>query len=288
MSASKSEVVVLTVDGDMLLVSGSKLLDGILDVLHSTGLTHALGGNVSVAASTVPVSLEGLGVERNLDTKLLSDSVEEVSGHPELIGHGDTLARANLVLPLRRHDLSVDTGDVDTGVETGSVVCLNNVSGENLAGTDTTVVRTLGSGETVLGPSDRVISLVEHGVLLLDSEPDDLLLVSAHKLGALMSVVELVGGTVVVPALGEDNDVLASSERIRVDGGGSEIDIRIVAGSLVCGGTVKVPLGEVLDRSGLLVEGLTFRSDVELGINPNVLGKNSSVLGEVQVFLQLS
>lgn len=253
MSAGESHVVVLAVDGNVLLVSGSKLLDGSLNVLHSTGLSHRLGGHVGVTAGSVPVSLQGLGVEGDLDAKLLGNSVQQVSGHPQLIGHGDTLAGTNLVLPLGRHDLGVDTGDVDSGVETGSVVGLNNVSSKDLAGSDTTVVGALGSGETALGPSDGVIALVEHGVLLLDSEPDDLLLVGAHELGALVSVVELVGGSVVVPALGQNNNVVASSERIGVDGGGSEIDIRVVAGSLICGGAVKVPLGEVFDGSGLLV-----------------------------------
>lgn len=34
-------------------------------------------------------------------------------------------AGANLVLPLRGHDLGVDTGDVDTGVQAGTVVSLD-------------------------------------------------------------------------------------------------------------------------------------------------------------------
>ena len=288
MSASESHVVVLAVDGNVLLVSGSKLLDGSLNVLHSTGLSHRLGRHVGVAAGSVPVSLQRLGVEGDLDAKLLGNSVQQVSGHPQLIGHGDSLAGTNLVLPLGRHDLGVDSRDVDARVQTGSVVGLDNVSGKHLAGTNTTVVRTLGGGEASLGPADGVIALVEHGVLLLDSEPDDLLLVGAHELGALVSVVELVGGSIVVPALGQNNNVVASSERIGVDGGGSEIDIRVVAGGLFCGGSVKVPLGEILDGFGLLTQSLALGSDVKLGIDPDVLGKDSSVLGEFQVFCQLS
>lgn len=34
-------------------------------------------------------------------------------------------ARANLVLPLRGHNFGVDTGDVDTGVQAGTVVSLD-------------------------------------------------------------------------------------------------------------------------------------------------------------------
>jgi hypothetical protein len=70
-----------------------------------------------VAAGTVPVALEGLGVERGLDSPLLTDTEEEETGHPEVVAHVDTLARADLELPLRRHHLGVDTRDVDTGIQ---------------------------------------------------------------------------------------------------------------------------------------------------------------------------
>lgn len=59
---------------------------------------------------------------------LLADSDQEIPGHPEMISHVDTGARADLELPLTRHDFCVDTGDGDTGVETGSVMRLDHVS----------------------------------------------------------------------------------------------------------------------------------------------------------------
>jgi hypothetical protein len=52
-----------------------------------------------------------------------------------VVTHRDTLARANLELPLRGHHLSVDTTDVDTGVEAGAVVSLDEVTAEDLAST---------------------------------------------------------------------------------------------------------------------------------------------------------
>lgn len=133
--ASQSEVVVFTVDSDVLVVPLRELLDGSLDGLHSSGLTHRLGGVVGVGTSTVPVSLERLGVERDLDAPLLSNADKEVTGHPEVVAHGDTLTGADLVFPLGRHHLGVDTRDVDTGVEACAVVSLNEITGEDLAGT---------------------------------------------------------------------------------------------------------------------------------------------------------
>ena len=133
--ASKAELVVLTVDSDVLLVAAAKLLDGLLDDLKATLLAHRLGRVVGVAASTVPVTLERLGVEGNLDLPQLGHTDEEVACHPEVVAHLDTLARADLELPLRRHDLGVDTGDVDASVKAGAVVRLDQVTGNDLAGT---------------------------------------------------------------------------------------------------------------------------------------------------------
>ena len=138
MTTSETEVVVLAVDSDVLVVPLRELGDGLLDVLHASGLAHRLGGVVGVAPGAVPVALERLGVERDLDAPLLGDADEEVARHPEVVAHGDALAWADLELPLGGHDLGVDTRDVDTSVEAGTIVGLNQVAGENLSGTWTT------------------------------------------------------------------------------------------------------------------------------------------------------
>ena len=134
-SSSQSEIVVLAVHSDVVVVPLGKFLDGTFDCLHASRLTHLLGGVVGVAAGTIPVTLEGLGVEGNLDIPLLGNTDKEVAGHPEVVTHGDTLARSDLEFPLRRHHLGVDTRDVDTGVEAGAVVSLDEITGEHLAST---------------------------------------------------------------------------------------------------------------------------------------------------------
>lgn len=55
------------------------------------------------------------------------------------------------------------------------VVGLDEVAGEDLAGTDTTVVGTLGRGVAALGPLERPAVRVEERVLLLKTEPGDVL-----------------------------------------------------------------------------------------------------------------
>ena len=135
MTTGETEVVVLAVNSDVLVVPLGELLDGGFDSLDTSRLTHRLGGVVGVGTGAVPVTLERLGVEGDLDAPLLGDTHEEVAGHPEVVTHGDTLARANLELPLRGHDLSVDARDVDTCVETCTVVGLNQITGKDLAST---------------------------------------------------------------------------------------------------------------------------------------------------------
>lgn len=76
--------------------------------------------------------------------------------------------------------------------------------------------------------------MVEKSVLLLETEPRLVLRVGLHNLGALMSVVVFVGHTVGVPAFSQDDDVGAAAEGIREHGTGTQVDVRVVAGSLLC------------------------------------------------------
>jgi len=135
MTARKTKIVVLSVDGNVLVVLLAQLHDRLLDGFHTSRFPHSFRTVVGVAASAVPVTLEGFGVEGNLDAPLLSNSDEEITGHPEVVTHGDTLTRADLELPLGGHDLCIDTADVDARVQTSSVVSFDEITSENFAGT---------------------------------------------------------------------------------------------------------------------------------------------------------
>ena len=50
-----------------------------------------------------------------------------------MVTHRDTLAGADLELPLRRHDLGVDTGYINTSVEACTVMSLDQITSEDLA-----------------------------------------------------------------------------------------------------------------------------------------------------------
>ena len=102
-----------------------------------------------------------------------------------MISHVNTNARSDLILPLRREDLSVDPRDVDSRGEAELVVDLLDVAGDGDSGTSRAVVGALGGRESSLGPSKGPLGLgVEEGVLLLDSEPRLVLGSLLHGLGA--------------------------------------------------------------------------------------------------------
>lgn len=86
-TASETLLVTLTIDSNVLNMAGLKLLHGGLNDLHTALSTHRSGGDVGVETGTVPVTLDGLGVERDLDTELFSDTVEEETGHPQVVTH---------------------------------------------------------------------------------------------------------------------------------------------------------------------------------------------------------
>jgi hypothetical protein len=72
---SKAHGVIFSVNSNVLLVTTFKLLDGGFNVLHTTLHTHLLGREVAVKTGSVPVTWDWLGVEGDLGTELLSDTV---------------------------------------------------------------------------------------------------------------------------------------------------------------------------------------------------------------------
>lgn len=132
-TARETEFVVFTIHCDVLVVTLRELLDRLVNVLPSSGLTHRECAVVGVATSTVPITLERLGVEGNFDTPLLGNANQEVTCNPKVITHGNAFTGANLELPLSGHNLRVDTADVHAGIETSTVVRLDEITRKDLS-----------------------------------------------------------------------------------------------------------------------------------------------------------
>lgn len=109
------------------------------------------------------------------------------------------------------------------------------------ARTSTAVVGALGTWETALWPSVWGTIGVENSVLLFKTEPGLQILGELHNLIGVVAVIGLVGSTIVVIALGEDKDVVTTTEGVFEDGSGPQVDIRVATRSLVSGGSVEIP-----------------------------------------------
>ena len=200
----------------------------------------------------------------------------------ELVTDGNAKTRTDLILPLARHNLSVGARDLDASVEAGSVVCVGNDSSKAVVGTDRAVVRSLGSGITIVRPSKgpgRELGLrSDKGVLLLNAIPG--LFLWALVEDALHMVAEVGVGrhellTIAVlpsPSLGHHELVVALAEGIPVHCHGLHDDLGVVSGGLVAGGSVVVPLGKVSDRVDLVIDGTTFGAESDSrAVDPDVL-----------------
>ena len=153
----------------------------------------------------------------------------------------DTLAGANLEFPLTGHDLGVDTGNINAGIQASLVVSLDNVSAVDPACPDTTVIRTLRTGETALGPAVWPTIRTQKSVFLLETEPEMVFGVGVHQSLGLMTVIELVGASIRIPCLAKNEDVLAATERVWVFRDRSDVDVRVITWRLASRRTVKVP-----------------------------------------------
>lgn len=75
-------------------------------LLQTSFLTHLLGAEVGVAAGSVPVAWNRLGVKRGHNAKVFTNPVQEEAGNPQMVSHFNPLTRANLEFPLKNKTTS--------------------------------------------------------------------------------------------------------------------------------------------------------------------------------------
>merc|ERR1712151_469112 len=123
---SEAPLVSFAVGRDVLGMLCPELLDRGDDLPVAIGLAHRLCGVVGVAASTIPITRDRLGVEGDVHLLGLANADHQVAGHPEMVAAVDTHTRPDLVLPLARHDLRIRAGDLNARVEASLVVCFHD------------------------------------------------------------------------------------------------------------------------------------------------------------------
>ena len=83
-----------------------------------------------------------------------------------------------------------------------------------------------------------------------------MILSEVHDLGGVVAVVGLVGSAVVVVTLGEDENVVTTTEGVLEDSSGPQVDVGVAAGSLIGGRTIEIPNTQLTDVGDFLVNGL--------------------------------
>ena len=79
-----------------------QFLYGSLDMLHATLLPHRLGGEVAVGPRPIPISINGLGIKRDNDTKILRNPLEDIPMREENSERFNTLSNLSTHLAIQR------------------------------------------------------------------------------------------------------------------------------------------------------------------------------------------
>ena len=149
-----------------------------------------------------------------------------------MISQLDTLAGSDLVLPLCRHDFGISAGDLDVRVHACLVMRLDDITAVDTSSTDTAVVRALWSREASRRPTVRPPVRTQKGVFLFQTEPKLVLGIGFHQPCGVVSEVVFVWGSIWVPSLAHDQNVGLQTDWIGENGDWTDVDIRIVTGSL--------------------------------------------------------
>ena len=162
-----------------------------------------------------------------------------------------------------------------------------DVSPVHSVGSNSTVVGSLGSGITILGPAEGALLQVEERVLLLDTKPGLGAGSLLHHLGALLPLVGGGGLVLVVVGLAHHQDVVTLGEGAGVHLDGLQVGVRVLSVGLVAGAAIIVPHREILHLGWFGVQTLDLGSETfSCSIDPDVGGADSVTLGEAEILLQ--
>ncbi len=198
-------------------------------------------------AGTVPI--EGLlvgaqdrfAVILDIDLVFFAETLQQVTGDPDVVGGLLGALAEDLELPLALGDLGIDAFVVDAGIQAEIEVFLDDLAGDvtDIRVAHARVVGALGGGIATLGEPERT-TVLEKEVFLLETEPG--VRVVEDRGAGVGNVGSAVG---VVDFAHDEHAVLARG--IEIHGDGLQHAVGTAAGRLLGGTSVEAPEGKFFE-----------------------------------------
>lgn len=126
-------VVVSSIDKDMVFVVFFQFFHVVFsDVFQSSVFSGGIGGIVGVASGSIPISFDWLGFVVKSNSVDLSESIQNVLGHQEVVTTFDSLGDSDLIFPLSWGDFGVHSGQFNSGIQAHSDVGFGQRSSEGV------------------------------------------------------------------------------------------------------------------------------------------------------------
>mmetsp|Transcript_227 Transcript_227/g.1781 ORF Transcript_227/g.1781 Transcript_227/m.1781 type:complete len:387 (-) Transcript_227:27-1187(-) len=301
MKTSETALVSFSICEDMLHMLLPELLTVLLDNIPTSSLAGSCSAEVGVATSAVPITWDGLRIERSDNIVELCDAKHEISAHPQMVTHFDAQAWSNLVFPLSRHNFCIDAANFHASIEASLVVGLDDVAPNRNACSSAAVIRSLRTREPVFGPAQWPLCLaVKECVFLLNSKPDDLILVLFHGQSTGMPGIGWEGLHMVSYVIAQhvtrfgrhihiahDQHIVSLAERVFKDGSWYHEHFTVVPGRLSRGRSIVVPNGKVFRTCWWTVQRLGLASDVpSTSSQPDIFCQNLTIWIQVTELVQ--
>ncbi|KAG6557545.1 hypothetical protein Mapa_000819 [Marchantia paleacea] len=244
--ARQSSLIALAIGSNMRLVSLFQLLNRVLDHPEASFLPHALGAEVGVTSCTIPISFNRFGVQREYYSSNLCNPLKNITSRPKLISSGNSQSWPYLKLPLPGHDLPVDATDLNSCIQTGLVMSIDNITAPGLVYSYTAIVWSLRPWVAANGPTQRPLDfLLQQCIFLLEAIP--WLFFTHFDLGKDFSRSSTFVGWNRLPlwsvAVADHQNVVTPSKWISEDCLRVENDFAVLAWRLACAGSIIVPSG---------------------------------------------
>lgn len=144
-----------------------RLLSLLMDFVLQTVLSHGLGAAAGVAARTIPVPRNRLGIKVCYDSRVFTHSVQDETSNPEMMSHVSSFTGSYQELPAGGHELGTFLHNLDGGMRGAPVVSLHCILAIGSVCSQATVVWTLGPREAIGRPTKRVPICTHKSIFLL-------------------------------------------------------------------------------------------------------------------------